>query len=140
MDTLFGLLNVLPLPWWLSMLLFPRSRTTRTLVISPWPFIGLAIVEAVLLLAAVSAGGVPSSLDLTGLWAATGAWGFLALWAHLVTLNLFAGVWIFRDARLYGRLPRLELVATFFGGPLGLGLYLWRRRGWSAGDPVRIVN
>ena len=140
MDTLFGLLNVAVLPWWLSMLLFPRTRTTRALVLSPWPFVAFGGIHAVLLLATL-ASGAPSSLAPAALAAVvSGGWGFLALWTHVIALNLFTGVWIFRDARYYGRLPRLELVLTWFLGPLGLAVYLWRRRSWAAADPVRFVN
>lgn len=141
METLFGLLNVAVLPWWLSMLLFPRSPATVRMVQSPWPFVGLAALYGGLLLATVAVGAAPASAGLASLAAALSQpVPFLALWMHLVTLNLFAGVWIFRDARYYGRLPRAELIATWFLGPVGLGLYLWRRRRWSSADPIRLVN
>ena len=140
-ETLFGLLTLLPLPWWLCMLLFPRARVTRTLVMWPWTHVGFGGVYAMLLLAALSSGELPPSLDLGALMAAaTGAWAFLAVWTHLLALNLFAGIWIFRDARYFGELPRAELAATWLAGPLGLGVYLWRRRTWTAKDPVRVVN
>lgn len=141
METLFGLLGVAVLPWWLSMLLFPRSRTTRMLVVSPWPFVALAGAYALFLLGALVAGEAPASLEPAALAALmTGTWGFTATWTHLLAMNLFVGVWIFRDSRYYGRLPRAELALTWFLGPLGLGVYLWRRRRWSSGDPVRLVN
>jgi len=49
MDTVFALISVATLPWWLSMLLFPKSRATVKLVTSPWPFIALAGVYLALL-------------------------------------------------------------------------------------------
>lgn len=142
MTTVFGLLSLATLPWWLSMLLFPRSPATVKLVVSPWPFIGLAGAYVVLLAGGLVAGSGPVSLDAADLAAAmAGPWGFLTAWAHMLTLDLFAGAWIFRDARFYGRVPRLELVLTWWAGPLGLGLYLWRRRGWRGPDGGgRIVN
>lgn len=140
MAVTFSLISVATLPWWLSMLLFPRTPSTRTLVTSPWPFVGLAGAYAVLLAATLVAGSAPPSLDPRALADAMGRpLGFLTAWAHMVTLDLFAGVWIFRDARFYGRLPRTELILTWVAGPLGLGLYLWRRRGWSA-SAARTVN
>ena len=142
MDLLFGLLTVSTVPWWLSMLLFPESRATIRMVASPWPFVALGGVYAALLLAAVIAGGPPASLDAADLSAALATpAGFLTAWAHMLALDLFAGVWIFRDARFYGRLPRLELLATWWAGPLGVALYLWRRRRWAGPDPnARVVN
>lgn len=141
MEVLFGLLNVAVLPWWLSMLLFPGTRTTRALVVSPWPFVVLAGMHALLLFAALVSGEAPSSLSAAALARMlAGTWGFLAVWTHLVALNLFAGVWIFRDARYFAKLPRAELVLTWFLGPLGVGIYLWRRRNWTARDPVRVVS
>ena len=142
METVFALLSLATLPWWLSMLLFPRSRATVKLVTSPWPFIALAGAYAALLLGSLLAGPAPRSLDAAALAAAlAGPWGFLTAWAHMLTLDLFAGTWIFRDARYYGRLPRVELLLTWWAGPLGLGVYLWRRRRWSGpGAPPRILN
>ncbi len=142
METVFALLSLATLPWWLSMLLFPKSRATVKLVTSPWPFIALAGAYLALLLGSLLAGPAPRSLDAAALAAAlSGPWGFLTAWAHMLTLDLFAGTWIFRDARYYGRLPRVELLLTWWAGPLGLGVYLWRRRRWSGpGAPPRILN
>lgn len=141
METVFGLLNLATLPWWLSMLLFPRTRATVRLVTSPWPFVALAGVYLALLVVAVAGGG-GLGLDAASLAAALSSGpGFLTAWAHMLALDLFAGTWIFRDARFYGRLPRLELLLTWWAGPLGLGIYLWRRRRWSGpGAPPRTLN
>jgi len=57
----------------------------------------------------------------------------------MITLDLFAGIWIYRDAKVYGKLPRLSLVATWWAGPLGLAIYLVRRRGWER-SYLRTVN
>ncbi|MEX2501809.1 MAG: abscisic acid-deficient protein Aba4 family protein, partial [Trueperaceae bacterium] len=125
METVFGLINVATLPWWLSMLLFPSSRATLRMVTSPWPFVVLAAAYLALLLSAIFTGPAPASLDAAALASAFASpWGFLAAWMHMLALDLFAGVWIFRDARFYGRVPRLELLATWWTGPIGLGVYL----------------
>lgn len=141
MDTLFGLINLLPLPVWVMMLLFPRHPLTQRLVLSPWPFVVLAAVYALLLAGAafVSPAAWGWSLPaLQGLMASDA--GFLAVWAHLLTLDLFAGVWLFRDAKYWGINPGLFLLATLLAGPLGLGAYLlWRRRS-ERNDPVRLLN
>lgn len=141
-ETLFGLLNLATLPWWLSMLLFPRTNATVRMVTSPWPFIGLAAVYLTLLITSIVANPTFAGLDAASLAAslADGP-GFLVVWAHMLTLDLFAGTWLFRDARFYGRLPRIELLLTWWAGPLGLGIYLWRRRAWTGpGTPPRTLN
>lgn len=140
-DTLFGLLNLATLPWWLSMLLFPRTKLTVRLVTSPWPFIALAGAYLTLLIGSIVANPT-FGIDAASLADALGSGpGFLVAWAHMLALDLFAGTWIFRDARFYGRLPRVELLLTWWAGPLGLGIYLWRRRSWSGpGAPPRTLN
>lgn len=144
METGFALLNLATLPWWVSMLLFPRSRATVRLVTSPWPFIVLAGVYVVLLTSGlVTSPPTSASLDAVTLAALLSSpLGFLTAWAHMLALDLFAGCWVFRDARYYGRVPRVELLLTWWAGPAGLGLYLWRRRQWRGPDGAgpRIVN
>lgn len=142
-ETLFGLLNLLPLPVWGAMILFPRARFTQRLVTAPWLFLVLCGIYAVLLAAAVLTGGGAASLEfdaLRGMLASE--WGFLAGWAHYLAFDLFVGVWIFRDAKYWGAGPwlALPLLLTLLAGPLGLGAYLlWRRRRERL-DPVRTLN
>ena len=137
-DLLYTLTSLLPLPVWLSMLLFPSAGFTRRMVLSPWPIVVLAGAYAVLLAtAAIAAPGVPS-LDADALRALLASrWGFLAGWAHYLCLDLFAGIWIFRDAKYYGIRPWPYLLATLFVGPIGLGAWLLRRRAFDRKDPVR---
>lgn len=142
MAELFALLNLLPMPLWLAMLLFPRTRVTERLITSPWPFLILGAIYALLLLAALAT-LAPAELALSAdaLQASLGrGWGFLAIWAHVLALDLFAGVWIFRDARYWGIRPALYLLATLFAGPLGLALYLYQRQRREALDPLRDLN
>lgn len=142
MENLFGLLTLLPLPFWVLMLLFPRVELTRRLVTSSWPFIALGAVYALLLLTALFTQS-PADLSLSAAalqGAIAGGWGFLAVWAHLLILDLFAGIWIFRDARYWGVQPALFLLATLFAGPLGLALYLFLRQRRERRDPIRNLN
>lgn len=139
-DFLFNLTTLLPLPLWLGMLLFPSARFTERLVRSYWPYIVLGGLYTLLLLAALVNGG---SFDLSfgGLRASlTLPWPFLAVWAHLLTLDLFAGVWIFRDAKYWGLNPRPFVALTLFFGPLGLGAYLLVRERRAKNDPIKLVN
>lgn len=122
------------------MLLFPTSSATTRWVTSPLPYFLLAGTYVMLLLALLASGGAPASLEAANLAAAMASpLGFLTAWAHMLALDLFAGTWLFRDAKYYGVTPRLSLVLTWWLGPLGLGWYLYRRRRLR-GPADRIVN
>ena len=50
----------------------------------------------------------------------------LVFWLHFVTLNLFLGSWLSRDAIKYNisrRLTIVPLILIYFSGPVGLVLY-----------------
>lgn len=140
-ETVFSLITILPLPVWLSMLLFPRTRFTQQLVVSPWPFIVLGGIYTLLLLIALIAGDGGLDLSFTALrQGLSQEWGFLAGWAHFLALDLFAGVWIFRDAKYWQINPGLFLLLTLMAGPLGLASYLLVRQRRTRQDPARTVN
>lgn len=139
-EVLFSLATILPLPIWGSMLLFSRASFTQRMVMSHWPIIALCGLYALALLGTLATG---TGLDLSyaGLQTTlSGPWGVAAVWAHIMTLNLFTGVWIFRDAKYWGVKPEVFLLLTLFAGPLGLGSYLFARERRARVDPVRSVN
>lgn len=141
MEALFGLLNLLPIPIWVSMMLFPRARFTQRLVMSYWPFIVLGGIYTLLLLIALVSGASELSLSFDALRRSLSSdWGFLAGWTHYLALDLFAGVWIFRDAKYWGINPTLWLLLTLLAGPLGLAGYLFVRQRKGKHDPVRHLN
>jgi uncharacterized membrane protein YczE len=140
-DTLFGLVSILPMPVWGAMLLFPGTEFTRRLVSASWPLIALAGVYLTLLVVALFAGGGVGSLSFDALRAGLSSeWGFLVAWTHMLALDLFAGIWIFRDAKYWDISPTWFLVGTLMAGPLGLGIYLWFRSRRDRNDPVRLLN
>jgi hypothetical protein len=140
MEAVFSLLSLVTLPWWLAMLLFPTSSATTRWVTSPLPYFLLAGAYVVLLLAVLTSGEAPASLEAADLAAAMASpLGFLTAWTHMLALDLFAGTWLFRDAKYYGVTPRLSLVLTWWLGPVGLGWYLYRRRRLR-GPADRIMN
>ena len=54
----------------------------------------------------------------------------LTFWIHFLTLSLFVGTWIAKDALRQGihkYVVLFPLVLTYFTGPLGLFLYLFLR-------------
>jgi hypothetical protein len=140
MNGLFNLFVVAPLLLWGAMLLFPRRRFTIAAVQSPWPFVALGAVVLVPLVGALASAGVPS-LALAGVQRFLAMpWGALLAVADLVTLTLFAGVWIFRDARYWNVPAAPFVIATLLLGPVGLAAYLLAR--WRKGrlEPTRVVN
>ncbi|MCA9835625.1 MAG: DUF4281 domain-containing protein [Trueperaceae bacterium] len=141
-ENLFGLINLLPMPIWLGMLLFPRTRFTQKMVMSYWPYMALAgIYLLFLIISLFSTGGSALSFSFNSLRTGLSAeWAFLAVWMHLLCFDLFTGVWIFRDAKYWGINPGIFLLVTLFLGPLGLGAYLFFRSRKSKNDPVRTLN
>ena len=141
-EILFNLLNILPLPVWVGMLLFPRTHYTQRLVTSYWPYLVLSGVYALFLIVSLfdsSGGGFSFSFDALRSGLAS-EWAFLAAWAHFVTFDLFVGVWVFRDAKYWGINPTVFLFLCLFAGPLGLGVYLLVRGRKAKNDPVRVLN
>jgi len=54
----------------------------------------------------------------------------LTFWIHFLTINIFTGTWIAKDALRNGihkYVVLLPLVLTYFAGPLGLFLHLFLR-------------
>jgi hypothetical protein len=140
MDGLYNVFVLAPLLLWGAMLLFPRRRFTIQAVQSPWPFIGLGVVAVAPLVGALAASGVPSlTLEAARTFFGT-SWGALLAVGDLATLSLFAGVWIFRDARYWSLAAAPYVVATLLLGPVGLAVYLvvrWRKNRQA---PTRVVN
>ncbi len=64
----------------------------------------------------------------------------LAVWAHMLALDLFTGVWVYREARRLNAPGAVRIVTLFFtlmSGPFGLLLFLlWRALGARKGDAL----
>lgn len=125
----FALLNALVLPWWLAMMLAPRSRVTA------WLMARLPVVLAVVgmsyvgLLARAIDGGLLDGLDPDSMrQALSQPDAFLAGWAHYVAFDVFVGRWIWRTALAENRGCRIALLATMLFGPTGLLLFRAQRR------------
>ena len=126
---LFSSSSWLVMPFWLLMLLWPRASLTARVIGSPWIVAGpLALYTALVLprlAGLLPAVAHPQLATIAGLLG-TPAGATLA-WAHFLALDLFAGRWIFLDARARGlgrwaTTPVLLLTSLF--APLGLGVYL----------------
>jgi len=123
-STLFSVLNLLILPFWLLLIVAPRWRGTQRVVHGAAVFLLLGGVYGFCLFSG-------KLVALTSLESAMQAfqdpWLFLAGWTHYVCFDLMVGAWLARDAqrlKLSHWLVVPSLLLTLNLGPLGLLLYL----------------
>lgn len=140
MTGLFNLFVLAPLLLWGAMLLFPRRRFTVAAVQSPWPFVALGVLAIVPLAGALVASGLPSLTLHDARLLFGSSWGALLAVADVSTLALFAGVWVFRDARYWSIAAAPFVIATLLLGPVGLAAYLLLRWRKNRQAPRRVVN
>jgi Domain of unknown function (DUF4281) len=135
-DLIFSLVNGWALIAWLLLALGPR----KPLMLSAVMYLGVALlclIYAVLIVGLLSggidggpggSGGSPDFTTLAGVMALFDTPGGATLgWTHYLAFDLFAGLWIARDADAK-RLNRIVqfpfLLLTFLVGPVGLLLWL----------------
>ena len=133
---LFGAVNLLALIAWAALILLPRWPALLSAIL----YLGVGLlcgVYATCLIGVVSGlipnpgGGGADFTTIPGIRAifATDA-GVTIGWTHYLAFDLFAGLWIARDADAKGisRLVQAPiLLATFMAGPLGLLVWLIAR-------------
>lgn len=127
-ETIFAVCNYGVLPFWLLLVLAPRSRLTERLVHSPLPALLLVPVYAWLLFFGSPGSEGATMFTLRGVMSIfTVPRTVIACWVHYLVFDLFVGAWEARDARRLG-LPHLAvvpaLVVTLFLGPIGYFVYL----------------
>jgi hypothetical protein len=125
----FVLLNAFVLPWWLAMILAPRSRVTAGLMARlPVVLAALGVSYVGLVVRAIDS-GLLADLDPDALRRGQARPdAFLAGWAHYVAFDVFVGRWIWRIAVAEGRGCRVALLTTMLFGPAGLLLFTAQRR------------
>jgi hypothetical protein len=128
-DFLFSLANPVAVLGWALLVLAPRWRGTRAVVLSGALPLLLAATYAVVIayqtVAHPAAGGGFGSLaQVAALFRQP--WALLAGWVHYLCFDMWTGAWELRDAQRRG-VPHLLLVPclalTFLFGPVGLLLY-----------------
>jgi hypothetical protein len=137
-ETIFAVSNLIIMPFWLSMIVFPGRLFTARLLSYPWICGVLALLYGLLVIPAIPEllplllkPELPSIQKLlsTPLGATAG-------WLHFLCFDLFVGRWIWQDSldRNGSRLHlRLSLALTLMFGPLGLlGYAIGRSLGWPA--------
>lgn len=125
----FMVLNATTAPWWLAMIVLPRSRVTARLVDRmPVVLAGLGVSYGALLFS----NAADERIDFTDAESVRRGLqrpeGFLAGWAHYLAFDLFVGRWIWRTALDDDRGCRIALLLTWLAGPLGLTVFLAQRR------------
>jgi hypothetical protein len=136
MESFFYYLNLFPLPVWLGMILAPNhplteraSRSSVLLSLAALNYVGAMIIAFKQGVARESIR--PGLTPLARLQSLLGTpSGALATWGHMLALDLFAGAWIYRQARRLNAPVTIRLLAlsfTLMTGPFGLLIFLlWR--------------
>jgi hypothetical protein len=128
-NSLFALANPLAMLGWALLVLAPRWRFTKLLVLSGAWSAGLAVAYAALITTHYlgghgGEGGFSSLAEVAALF--KDPWALLAGWVHYLCFDLLTGAWEVRDAQRRGvphgaLVPALALTLLF--GPVGLLVY-----------------
>ena len=134
-ETIYLVANWGVIPFWLLLIIFPNHGITN--------FFAQSIIAPLLLAAAYGYLSYNLYLDnniFSGFELYDGLDGLysmfaneillLIFWLHFLSISLFAGAWIVRDARKYF-IPKIiiipALIITYFTGPVGLVIYWFFR-------------
>ena len=120
------------IPFWLMLIFIPNYRTTQVLTNSVILPLILACaysytIYQVIILEEPMLDIFRLYLSLDSLYTIFSIESFLLVfWLHFVSLNLFIGSWLSRDAIKYS-MPRslvfTPLILVYFSGPIGLVVY-----------------
>lgn len=128
-DSFFLIVNYWAFIFWLLLAFAPRSPRILSFILYAGVFL-LCLTYAVLIAGFLTGGidqggeGGGSFTSLTGVMKLFATPGGATLgWVHYLAFDLFAGLWIARDAdqKGFGRVFQLPfLLVTLFAGPVGL--------------------
>lgn len=135
-DTVFTLVNIFVLPFWLLLIVAPRAKATNLLVHSGLVPVLLGSVYLFYIVGALvfgsADGGNLGSLD--GLQQAfSNKETLVGAWVHYLVFDLFVGAWMARDAKrhqIHHFAIVIPLLLTFMAGPFGLLLYVAIKGVW----------
>mgnify|MGYP001392402496 FL=1 len=131
-ETLYMWVNLGVLPFWLMIIVFPRSHLCKYLVTSIFPFFILSgayifVLYRSHLLGYDFTGNFSLYLGLDELSRLFDSHLYLMIfWTHFVAINLFIGGWIVKDAQKFNInkiLLAIPLIITYLIGPIGLFIY-----------------
>ena len=129
MNNLFRLANLVVLPFWFMMIIFPNLGLTKWLMRSNLVFMLMGGIYSTLLIGGMrkSPGNFKDVMNpnLDGITKLLSSrQGAFAGWMHFLTFDLFVGRWIYFDSLKNGKPARLSILLTLMAGPLGLLFYL----------------
>jgi len=128
--------NLGVLPFWLMLISFPNSKITQIFtnsIILPLVFstIYIYVFYQIVLLNDSLIDIFKLYIGLEDLYMVFSSEKFLLIfWVHFLTLNIFLGSWVSRDAfknNISKKLTFVPLVLLYFSGPLGLVFYWFLR-------------
>jgi hypothetical protein len=137
-ETIFQLINLYVLPFWLLMIFAPHWRVTQQLMRTLLPIVPMAVIYVLMLGMAIGGNSGGGSLDFTLAGISrlmADPFGFTVGWAHYLAFDLFVGRWIYWHSQKSSerKLPQwvvsLALALTFMAGPAGLLLYFLASKG-----------
>ena len=131
-EMIYVWLNIGVVPFWLILIVFPKSNICRFIVSSIFPIIVFATIYTYLIILFYKSGynflenfslykGLPYLNELM-----QNNSFLITFWIHFLAINLFCGSWIVRDCQRFQiskYLAFFPLLLTYFVGPLGIFLY-----------------
>lgn len=130
-DSVYSLINIGIMPFWLLLAFAPRWRFTQLLVHSALLPLLLGTFYLLYLSGSIFGGGGPQGGGFGSLEALQILFSYkpalITGWAHYLVFDLFVGAWIVRDAqrrRLNHYMIIPILFFTLMAGPVGLLLYM----------------
>jgi hypothetical protein len=123
LSQLFDGANLFVLPFWGLVILLPKWEITRKVIVSPLPFVALALLYLYLLITAVTPESAqalanPKLSDIARFFANEGA--AAVGWVHFLVMDLFVGRYIYLEGQREGIFTSHSLLFCLFFGPLGL--------------------
>ncbi len=134
-ETIYLVANWGVIPFWLLLIFLPNHGFTNFLVQSIIAPLLLAIGYAYLSYSIFLENNILDGFELynglDGLYSMFANETLLLIfWLHFLSISLFAGAWIVRDAKKY-LIPKIitipSLILTYFSGPIGLVFYWFIR-------------
>ena len=131
-DNIYLWVNYGIIPFWLMIIFIPNSKITQFFVNSIiLPLIlGSTYIYIIYLSAVLDENFIDIFklyLNLEGLYTVFSSESFLLIfWLHFLSLGLFLGSWVSRDAIKYNisrKIVFFPLIMVYFSGPVGLVIY-----------------
>ena len=140
LNTLLLLTYIIPLPFWVLMIFFPKRGLTQRVANNYTVFLllgALYIFTAVGALVAWIAQAASGNAPTMGLFSVEGLGGLfsspagaLVVWLHMTTMDLIGGHWMYHETQRLKTnrvLAALFLLTTYLLGPLGLFVFVMYR-------------